>query len=193
MSQDRLANLTERDRVVWRLVGQGLTNSAIAADLCISPDSARNCVKKLKGKLGAQVRTQLMAMAYQSGVVVAGSAEVPPGVDQLGDAAAESTVDTAREPAEGDDASRWAGEAVTPVDGSSGELVAAERVGHVQGSPLASVPKLRPRQRELIALLAEGLTVAQIAERMNVKKKAVVVYIGGTMMVLGLTAKQSWW
>ena len=56
--------------MVWRLVGQGLSNGDIAAALSFSERSVRYWVSTLEAKLGAQVRTQLVAMAYQSGVII---------------------------------------------------------------------------------------------------------------------------
>ena len=54
------------------------------------------------------------------------------------------------------------GDAVIPLDGSPGELVAADQVGWVQGhSGPVTLAGLREREREVIALLAAGLTVAR--------------------------------
>jgi DNA-binding NarL/FixJ family response regulator len=66
---NRLAVLTEREREVLALVGQGLSNDEIGAELFLSPATARTHVSRAMGKLGARDRAQLVVIAYQTGLV----------------------------------------------------------------------------------------------------------------------------
>src|SRR6266511_4296670 len=67
--EDRLAVLTQREREVLALVGQGLSNDEIAAELTLSPATARTHVSRAMVKLRARDRAQLVVLAYQSGLV----------------------------------------------------------------------------------------------------------------------------
>ena len=71
-SEDRLAGLTQREREILALVGQGLSNPEIAETLVISKATARTHVSRVIGKLGARDRAQLVVVAYQTGLVSAG-------------------------------------------------------------------------------------------------------------------------
>jgi len=64
-----LADLTAREREVMALVAEGLTNSEIGERLFMSPATARTHVSRILTKLGARDRTQLVVMAYESGLV----------------------------------------------------------------------------------------------------------------------------
>jgi DNA-binding NarL/FixJ family response regulator len=75
-SEDRLAELTHREREVLALVGRGLSNHEIAEKLVISKATARTHVSRVIGKLGARDRAQLVVIAYQTGL--AGQAGAPP-------------------------------------------------------------------------------------------------------------------
>ncbi|SDI19830.1 response regulator transcription factor [Nonomuraea jiangxiensis] len=66
--QDRLAVLTEREREVLALVGQGMSNEEIGAALFLSPATARTHVSRTMGKLRARDRAQLVVIAYQTGL-----------------------------------------------------------------------------------------------------------------------------
>ncbi|HEY7049902.1 MAG TPA: response regulator transcription factor [Jatrophihabitantaceae bacterium] len=61
--------LTEREAEVVALVAQGLSNDEIAAELVLSPATARTHVSRAMLKLGARDRAQLVVFAYQSGLV----------------------------------------------------------------------------------------------------------------------------
>jgi DNA-binding NarL/FixJ family response regulator len=67
--EDRLAVLTQREREVLALVGQGLSNDDIGAELFLSPATARTHVSHAMAKLGARDRAQLVVIAYQTGLV----------------------------------------------------------------------------------------------------------------------------
>jgi len=69
-SPDRgLAQLTPRERQVLGAIAQGRTNAAIAAELVLSPATARTHVSRAMIKLQARDRAQLVVFAYQSGLV----------------------------------------------------------------------------------------------------------------------------
>lgn len=67
--EDRLAVLTQREREVLALVGQGMSNDEIGVELFLSPATARTHVSHAMGKLGARDRAQLVVIAYQTGLV----------------------------------------------------------------------------------------------------------------------------
>jgi len=68
----RLNELTEREREVLAGVGRGLSNDEIAAEIHISPATARTYVSRMLTKLGARDRAQLVVIAYETGVVTPG-------------------------------------------------------------------------------------------------------------------------
>jgi DNA-binding NarL/FixJ family response regulator len=68
-AEERLAVLTEREREVLALVGRGLSNDEIGAELFLSPATARTHVSHAMAKLGARDRAQLVVIAYQTGLV----------------------------------------------------------------------------------------------------------------------------
>ncbi|WP_035849579.1 response regulator [Kitasatospora azatica] len=61
--------ITEREREVLTLVGRGLSNSEIAAELFISVATAKAHVARLFSKLEARDRVQLVITAYELGLV----------------------------------------------------------------------------------------------------------------------------
>jgi DNA-binding NarL/FixJ family response regulator len=60
--------LSPRETEVLRLVARGLDNSAIAAELSISPRTAKNHVSSILGKLGVSNRLQAAIYAVQHGI-----------------------------------------------------------------------------------------------------------------------------
>jgi len=64
-----LARLTEREREIVTLVGEGLSNHEIAARLVVSPATARTHVSRAMVKLGVRDRAQLVVLAYETGLV----------------------------------------------------------------------------------------------------------------------------
>lgn len=67
--------LTEREREVLALVGQGLTNEEIGRRLFLSPLTAKTHVSRIMSKLAARDRVQLVVVAYETGLVRAGYTE----------------------------------------------------------------------------------------------------------------------
>ncbi|WP_125098826.1 response regulator [Leucobacter chromiireducens] len=69
-----LATLTEREREVLLHVARGRSNQEIAADLVISPHTAKTHVNRIMMKVFAHDRAQLVILAYESGLLVPGAA-----------------------------------------------------------------------------------------------------------------------
>ncbi len=70
----QLSAITEREREVLALVGQGLTNDEIGKTLFLSPLTAKTHVSRIMSKLAARDRVQLVVIAYETGLVSAGGA-----------------------------------------------------------------------------------------------------------------------
>lgn len=70
-----LSVITEREREVLALVGQGLTNDEIGRELFLSPLTAKTHVSRIMSKLAARDRVQLVVIAYETGLVTAGRTE----------------------------------------------------------------------------------------------------------------------
>ena len=64
-----LSELTSREREVMALVAEGLTNAEIGDRLYLSPATAHTHVSRILTKLDARDRTQLVVLAYESGLV----------------------------------------------------------------------------------------------------------------------------
>ncbi|MBN9191098.1 response regulator transcription factor [Microbacterium sp.] len=67
-----LAELTDRETEVLRLVAHGLTNDEIAQRLFLSPLTAKTHVSRIMQKLHARDRAQLVVIGYESGLVAPG-------------------------------------------------------------------------------------------------------------------------
>ncbi|MFD6953314.1 DNA-binding response regulator [Nocardiopsis sp. TSRI0078] len=65
----RLDVLTDRERDVLALVGRGMSNQEIGAELHLSPATARTHVGRVLAKLGARDRVGLVVIAYETGLV----------------------------------------------------------------------------------------------------------------------------
>ena len=64
-----LDRITDREREVLQLVGEGLNNAEIAGRLFITPLTAKTHVSRIMAKLMVRDRAQLVVLAYESGLV----------------------------------------------------------------------------------------------------------------------------
>ncbi|WP_433683341.1 response regulator transcription factor [Nocardia sp. CA-119907] len=67
-AEETLAVLTQREREVLALVGQGMSNAEIGTALHLSPATARTHVGNAMRKLGTRDRAQLVVIAYRTGL-----------------------------------------------------------------------------------------------------------------------------
>jgi DNA-binding NarL/FixJ family response regulator len=65
---DLLAELTDTERTIFELVGEGYTNREIAAAMHLADGTTRNYVSRLMQKLGVRRRAQVVALASVRGL-----------------------------------------------------------------------------------------------------------------------------
>ncbi len=64
-----IESLTDREKEVLTLIGQGLTNQELAERLFIADNTVKTHVKRILVKIGARDRAQAVVKAYESGLV----------------------------------------------------------------------------------------------------------------------------
>ena len=66
-----IAALTDREREVVALIGEGMSNTEIADQLSLSPLTVKTHANHAMAKVGARDRAQLVVLAYQAGLAKA--------------------------------------------------------------------------------------------------------------------------
>jgi len=67
--QDNINELSEREKEIIGLIGQGFKNKKISAQLCISETTVRHHLTSIYSKLGVSDRLELLVFAHRHGLV----------------------------------------------------------------------------------------------------------------------------
>jgi two-component system nitrate/nitrite response regulator NarL len=66
---DNISELSEREKQIVRLIGQGYKNKKISSQLCISETTVRHHLTSIYSKLGVSDRLELLVYAHRTGLV----------------------------------------------------------------------------------------------------------------------------
>jgi DNA-binding NarL/FixJ family response regulator len=68
-SESNIDELSEREKEIVRLIGQGFKNKKISSQLCISETTVRHHLTSIYSKLGVSDRLELLVYAHRYGLV----------------------------------------------------------------------------------------------------------------------------
>lgn len=66
---ESITQLSEREKQIIRLIGEGFKNKRISTQLCISETTVRHHLTSIYGKLGVSDRLELLVFAHRYGLV----------------------------------------------------------------------------------------------------------------------------